>query len=73
MWSQKKFGVNTEGIDRNVITVHADKDVVSRLDKLGGSVHEILCSQDSLKCHSMSVLACEIRNGCKINKNVIAN
>ena len=60
-------GVSLEDINRSVVNVDLQGDVVSLIDRLGGSIHRLKCYDGGpINCHKMNTVLKELRKQCKI-------
>ena len=68
LFSRRKFGLARDDINEAVVNVVAKLDIISEVDKLGGSSNHISCSKDSiLTCHRMSNMICDLVHFCQVN------
>ncbi|TMW63110.1 hypothetical protein Poli38472_002051 [Pythium oligandrum] len=65
LYSRGRFGIEAQDIRNYVITIKPQKDIVPRVDELGGMVQEIRCWEKSpMKCHSTLTHMCELEASC---------
>jgi hypothetical protein len=68
LFSRRKFGLSRGDINEAVVNVVAKLDIISEVDKLGGSSNHIGCTKDSiLNCHRMSNMICDLVHFCQVN------
>lgn len=65
LYSRGRFDVDASDIRDNVLTFKPQKDIVPRVDELGGMVQELRCKQTNpLGCHSSFTHICELYLSC---------
>ncbi|TYZ65532.1 hypothetical protein PybrP1_004990 [[Pythium] brassicae (nom. inval.)] len=65
LYSRGRFGIDASDIRDNVLTFKPRKDIVPRVDELGGMVQELRCKQKSpMGCHSSFTHICELFLSC---------
>lgn len=65
LYSRGRFGVDASDVRDNVLTFKPRKDIVPRVDELGGMVQELRCKQKSpMGCHSSFTHICELYLSC---------
>lgn len=65
LYSRGRFGIDSSDIRDNVLTFKPRKDIVPRVDELGGMVQELRCKEDSpMGCHSSFTHICELYLSC---------
>jgi hypothetical protein len=65
LYSRGRFDVQAQDVRDYVLTLKPQKDIVPRVDKLGGMVQELRCRHKSpMKCHSTSTHLCELYLSC---------
>lgn len=68
LFSHRKFGLELDKINQAVVNIVAKFDIVSEVDKLGGSSNRIGCSSDSIvECHRMGNMICDLKRYCQVN------
>uniref|UniRef100_M4B9B3 Fungal lipase-type domain-containing protein n=1 Tax=Hyaloperonospora arabidopsidis (strain Emoy2) TaxID=559515 RepID=M4B9B3_HYAAE len=65
LYSLGRFDITSRDVRDYVLTMKPKKDIVPRVDQLGGLVQEIRCKKASpMGCHSMSTHLCELYFSC---------
>ncbi|CAI5738562.1 unnamed protein product [Hyaloperonospora brassicae] len=65
LYSLGRFDITSRDVRDYVLTMKPAKDIVPRVDKLGGLVQEIRCKKASpMGCHSTSTHLCELYFSC---------
>lgn len=65
LYSRDRFGLNDREIKDYVLTIKPRKDIVPRVDELGGLVQDIRCKRSTLMgCHSTFTHICELYLSC---------
>lgn len=65
LYSRGRFDVDDKSIRDYVVTVKPQRDIVPKVDELGGMVQEIECRRDNpLACHSTVTHMCELYAAC---------
>uniref|UniRef100_K3WJS7 Fungal lipase-type domain-containing protein n=1 Tax=Globisporangium ultimum (strain ATCC 200006 / CBS 805.95 / DAOM BR144) TaxID=431595 RepID=K3WJS7_GLOUD len=65
LYSRGRFDVEASDIRDTVLTFKPRKDIVPRVDELGGMVQELRCKRNSpMQCHSSTTHICELYLSC---------
>ena len=60
-------GVDVEDINRSAVNIVLQGDVVSLIDRLGGSIHRLKCHDGSFStCHKIDTIMEELRTQCRM-------
>ncbi|XP_065837665.1 uncharacterized protein [Oscarella lobularis] len=66
LFSRRKFNLDQRAIDLTAVNVAMKNDIISEIDRLGGTVHHIDCPTDSLlTCHRIYSIVCEFQDKCQ--------
>ncbi|XP_062514363.1 uncharacterized protein LOC134189977 [Corticium candelabrum] len=66
LFSRRKFGLSKDDINKAVVNIAAKLDVVSEVDRLGGSSNRIGCSSNSVvTCHRLTNMICDLVHYCQ--------
>ncbi len=69
LYSHEKFGLLRSKIDTTAVNIVAKGDLVSEIDRLGGTTYRLGCSSGSpISCHRLTAVACEIQEKCQFHE-----
>jgi len=75
VYSRRKLGVSLENINRFATNIIPARDLVPKMDKQGGLIQNIFCSQSIADCHSLRATISELSTKCEYisETNMIIN
>jgi len=65
-YTRRKVGVSLQNIEKYTINIVPFKDPVTKIDKHGGLVQQIMCREKNpAECHSITLTMCELWRSCR--------